>query len=105
MDRLSDNLIPSKSILIKICKNEYRVDHGSLQLVGMPQFKDRVIMTIYVASKVQGCQNKQISEIMDQFEKYLETQEESQELLNELQTYRASLNTQIKNGEQLESQA
>ena len=44
----SDTVLPSKSILIKICKTELNIDYSKLNLNKMPSLKDRIIFAIYM---------------------------------------------------------
>lgn len=44
----SDAVLPSKSFLIRICKNELKVDYSKFNLNRMPSLKDRIIFVIYM---------------------------------------------------------
>lgn len=46
---LSESVLPNKSQLIKVCKENYRLDHAKLQLTGVSTHKDKVVMAIYIA--------------------------------------------------------
>ena len=50
---LSESVLPNKSQLIKVCKENYRLDHAKLQLSGIATHKDKVVMAIYIAEMLR----------------------------------------------------
>ena len=53
---ISDSVLPSKSHLIKICKDTHGLDYTSLGLTGAPCYKDRVILAIFIAEILKSNQ-------------------------------------------------
>ena len=50
---ISETTMPSKSLLVKTCKEVYGLDYTKLGLNGLTVAKDRVIMAIYIAEQLK----------------------------------------------------
>ena len=46
---ISESVLPSKSQLIKICREQDKLDHSKLGISGIQILKDRVIIAIFIA--------------------------------------------------------
>ena len=78
---VSDSVLPPKGELIQVCQNVYKVNHSKLKLTGLASLKDRVIMAIYIAAKVQGEED-----LLAEFKRALGSRET---LVSELDKYSA----------------
>eukprot|EP00347_Sterkiella_histriomuscorum_P010411 403376406 len=56
---ISNNLLPKKSTLIQICKEELQIDYRKLKFKGLNSIKDRIILVIFMYNKVVSIQKKQ----------------------------------------------
>ena len=49
---VSDSVLPSKQALIKICREKLNIEHSAFKLTGLPSFKDRIVLAIYIYHKL-----------------------------------------------------
>ena len=64
---VSDSVLPSKQALIKICRDKLNIEHSAFKLTGLPCFKDRIIMAIYIYYKLVGDNNMTRKELEHRF--------------------------------------
>jgi hypothetical protein len=46
---ISDSVLPSKKVLLEICKDQLKIDHSAIiSNKALPSIKDRIMLAIYV---------------------------------------------------------
>ena len=85
---ISESVLPSKSLLIKICREQYKLDHSKLGISGIQILKDRVIIAIFIAEILRQNTDSAVED-SNAIEAFKECLGSRSALLTELETYQS----------------